>query len=50
MREDRINLGVGVLLRFKGRAAAAEAVRKSGQTEREALRKPRNKRVRRGGL
>lgn len=38
-------LGVGVLLRFKGRA---EVVRKSGQTEREVLRKPRTKRIERG--
>lgn len=39
-------LGVGVLLKFKGRA---EGVRKTGQTEREVLRKPRTKRIRRGG-
>lgn len=38
-----------MLLRFKGRAAADKVVRKSGQTEREELRKPRNKRIRKGG-
>lgn len=39
-------LGVVMLLRFKG---MAEVVRKSGQTEREVLRKPRTMRIRRGG-
>lgn len=46
LREDRINLELGVLLKFKGRP---EVVRKSGQTEREVLRKPSSKRIRRGG-
>lgn len=42
-------LGVGVPQRFKGRAAAEEVFRKSGQTEREELRKPKNKRIRKRG-
>lgn len=38
-----------MLLRFKGRAAAEDVVSKTGQTERKELRKPRNKRIRKGG-
>lgn len=40
---------VRMLLRFKRRAAADKVVRKSRHTEREELRKPRNKRIRKGG-
>lgn len=45
-QREQNELGVVMLLRFKG---MAEVVRKSGQTEREVLRKPRTMRIRRGG-
>lgn len=44
-------LAVRVPQRFKGKEDVHEVVRNSGETEREKLRKPRNKRMRKeGGL